>query len=199
MSLFKEVYDDGSIEKADIFSYVYGVLHSPEYKQRFSSDLKKQTPRIPFAKSFWAFSKAGKTLLKLHVDYESVSPYPVVENWQADSRNYYVKKMKHPKKNGVQDLTRIIVNEHLTLSDIPEGAYRYVIKGRSAIEWIIKEYAVQEDSKGKSGIVNDPNTYSDDERYIVDLLNKVITISLETMEVVDRLPPLNELKQTDPA
>lgn len=193
LSLFRNAYNDPSITKADIFDYVYGVLHSPEYRSRFASDLKKQVPRIPLAKDFKAFSNAGKNLLKLHVEYESVEPYPLLEEWKGSERVYTVKKMKHPKRAGEQDLSRIVVNEYLTLSEVPLNAYRYSIKGRSAIEWIIKEYAIQEDTKGKSGIVNDPNTYSDDEKYIVDLLKKVVTISLNTMEIVDSLPPINEI------
>lgn len=192
LELFRNVYDDASIQKEDIFHYVYGVMHSPEYKQRFSNDLKKQTPRIPFAKSFWAFSNAGKTLIKLHVNYEAADPYPLVEKWNDSDHIFSVKKMKHPKKGKEQDLTRIIVNEHLTLEGIPQAAYSYSIKGRSAIEWIIKEYAVQEDTKGKSGIINDPNTYSDDDRYIVDLLKKVVSVSLETLSVIENLPKLEE-------
>lgn len=192
LNVFREVYGDPAITKKDIFDYVYGIMHSPEYRTRFANDLKKQIPRIPLAKSFWAFADAGRTLIKLHVDYESATPYPLIEHWSDNKRDYSVRKMKHPKKGGEKDLSRIIVNEYLTLSDIPTCAYRYTIKGRSAIEWIIKEYAIQDDSKGKSGIINDPNEYCEDKRYIVDLLRKVVTISMDTMSVVDALPAIEE-------
>lgn len=194
LSLFRSAYGTPSISKEDVFNYVYGILHSPEYRTRFASDLKKQIPRVPLAKDFKAFATAGKALLGMHVNYESVDPYPLQEEWKSEERNFTVKKMKHPKRSGEQDLSKIVINEYLTLSEIPLSAYRYTIKGRSAIEWIIKEYAIQEDTKGKSGIVNDPNLYSQDERYIVDLIKKVVTISLNTMEIVDSLPAIKELE-----
>ncbi len=194
LNLFRAAYGIPSISREDVFNYVYGVLHSPEYRSRFASDLKKQIPRIPLASDFKAFATAGKALLNMHVNYESVDSYPLQEEWKGEKRSYKVKKMKHPKRSGEQDLSKIVVNECLTLTEVPLNAYRYSIKGRSAIEWIIKEYAIQEDTKGKSGIVNDPNSYSQDERYIVDLIKKVVTISLDTMEIVDSLPALKEIE-----
>lgn len=193
LKLFREVYADEDITKDDIFDYVYGVLHSPEYKDRFASDLKKQIPRIPLSRNFEAFAKAGKRLLELHCNYENVDPYPLEEIWTGENHSYLVKKMKHPKHGKETNLNKIVYNDCLTLSGIPSRAYMYTIKGRSAIEWIIKEYAVQEDTKGKSGIINDPNHYSDDPAYIVTLLKRVVRISLDTMDIIDCLPPLKEI------
>lgn len=146
LKVFRDSYDDQTITKDEIFDYVYGILHSTEYRSRFSSDLKKQIPRVPLSRSFRTFAKAGAKLLELHTDYEAIDPYPLEETWTGTARDYTVKKMKHPKNGKEIDLTKIVYNDSLTFSGIPNGAYRYTIKGRPAIEWIIKEYAVQDAS-----------------------------------------------------
>lgn len=191
---------DGGIEiiKEDIFYYVYGILHSPEYRQRFEANLKKELPRIPLAEDFRALSIAGRELAKLHLDYENVAPWPVTE--VGDSSNPGpVKKMRWDKKRdpqtgkNVDDHSILIYNDNLTIKDIPEAAQRYVVNGRSPLEWVIDRYQVKTDKA--SGIVNDPNDYSDDPRYIVNLIESLIRVSMETMEIVDSLPPLNEKPQ----
>ncbi len=96
----------------------------------------------------------------------------------------------HPKG---EDVTVLHVAERLTLRDIPLEAYDYVVNGRSAIGWLMDRYQVRTDKA--SGIVNDPNDYSDDPRYIVDLVESVVTVSIETMNVVRFLPPMHERPQ----
>lgn len=132
------------INEEDIFYYIYGILHSPEYKTRFESDLKKMIPRIPFAEDFWAFSKAGRTLTKWHLNYETVDPYPLK---QSDDKlalypkdHYRVQKMYFGKNSKEVDKTTILYNSHITLSGIPLEAYDYVVNGRPALEWIIERY-----------------------------------------------------------
>ncbi|MBQ3525888.1 MAG: DEAD/DEAH box helicase [Akkermansia sp.] len=185
---FRTAYGDPKISKEDIFYYVYGLLHSTEYRTRFENDLKKELPRIPFAKDFRAFSKAGRKLAELHLNYETIEPWPVKEESHG---NFRVTKMRFPKK-GIRHT--IHYNDTCTLSEIPDEAYEYIVNGKSAIEWLMERYAVTTDKD--SGIVNDPNDWCDEQgnpRYIIDLVKRVIRVSIETMEIVKALPALNEL------
>ncbi|MCS7032303.1 MAG: hypothetical protein NZL92_12365, partial [Gloeomargarita sp. SKYG116] len=121
---FQRVYSDATITKEEIFYYVYGILHSPEYKSCFAADLKKMLPRIPYAKDFWAFSKAGRELAKWHVDYETVEPYPLREEQTSDlnpdsTEFYRVEKMRFAKVNKGEDKTTIIYNSNVRLTGIP--------------------------------------------------------------------------------
>ena len=181
--------------KDGIFAYVYGLLHSPDYRTRFAADLKKMLPRIPLPADeamYEAFRDAGEQLAALHLGYETVEPYPLTEDWLRppgdDQTAYRVEKMAFCKKAGETDRTRIAFNSLLTLTGIPEDAYRYQLGSRSAIEWLIDRYQIRTDKA--SGFANDPNTYSDDPRYIIDLLKRIVTVSLETMRIVDGLPSL---------
>lgn len=188
-----------SITKEDIFFYVYGILHSPEYRQRFGNNLKKELPRIPLAKDFVAFMNAGRALADLHLNYETVENWPLMEvgNSKEPGRT---EKMRYPQKikdpetgKRVPDRTVLQVAEKLTLHGIPLRAYEYVVNGKSAIGWLIDRYKVTTDDK--SGIINDPNNYSENPRYIVDLVEKVVTVSMKTLDIVESLPPLEELPQ----
>ncbi len=197
LTVFHEAYGDASITKEDIFFYVYGLLHSPEYRRRFANNLKKELPRIPLAKDFRAFEEAGRKLGELHVNYESVEPWPVEEVGSSETPGR-TEKMAwgkvRDKETGklVKDFTVLKVSDSLTLRGIPERAQEYVVNGKSALGWLVDRYKVTTDKK--SGIVNDPNLYApDNPRYIVDLVESVITVSLETLDIVDSLPPLNEL------
>lgn len=189
------------VGKEDIFYYVYGILHSPEYRTAFASDLKKSLPRLPLVDSaddFWAFSKAGRALAELHLNYETVEPYKgcllvygANTNW-GDGMNYRVEKMRFGKLDSkTPDKTKIHYNQHITVEGIPLEAYDYVVNGKSAIEWIMERYAVAVNKD--SGIRNDPNDWAaehNDEKYILNLLLRIITVSLETMKIVYTLPKL---------
>ncbi|MEK8144273.1 type ISP restriction/modification enzyme [Streptomyces sp. M10(2022)] len=195
LSDYRKTYGDNTISKDDVFYYTYGLIHSPSYRTQFASDLKKSLPRIPKVRDFRGFAAVGRALADLHIGYESVEPYNgIVEqiSGSADtppSELFRVTKMKIPKKGGEADRSTIIYNNRVTLSNIPEEAYRYQLGARSAIEWIIDRYQVKVDKA--SGIVNDPNDWSDDPRYIVELLLRIVTVSLETMKIVDALPRLD--------
>ena len=173
---------------------MYGILHSPEYKTRFAADLKKRLPRIPYAKDFNAFSKAGRDLAQWHLNYETIEPYPVQESTsdfaQEPKEFYRVQKMKFAGKVRESDKTTIIYNSKVTLSEIPLEAYDYIVNGKSAIEWIMERYQVTTDKN--SGITNNPNDWSEDSRYIVDLVKRIVRVSIETMKIVDKLPALKE-------
>ena len=170
-----------------LFDYVYGLLHSPEYTNRFAAELGKMIPRIPMAEDFWAFASAGAALADWHLGYESVEPWPLdgLPDESADPKHLRVEKMRFATK---ADRGSIVVNRHVTLSGIPQDAHRYQVNGRSAVEWILDRYQVKTDPA--SGIVNDPNTWSKDPRYIVDLLARIVAVSLESVAIVERLPPL---------
>lgn len=184
----REKYRTNAITKEDIFYYVYGFLHSEEYRKQFAADLKKMLPRLPLVENavdFKAFSEAGRKLADLHLNYEKrPKPEQVIVERNAD--DYIVEKMKFKSK---QDKSVIIYNNHITIKNIPLEAYDYVVNGRSAIEWIMERYQVKIDKA--SQIKNDPNDWAkehNDPTYILDLLLSVITVSLETMKIVKGLP-----------
>ena len=196
LARFREHYKDESITKWDIFYYVYGILHHPGYRSRYAIDLKRQLPRIPFARRFRAFSQAGKTLAGLHLDYETSERYEL--DWQAAQKpiSYRVDKMlpqnKRKSKVGYTVYDRLKVNGSLTLRGIPERAFAYRLGNRSALDWIVDQYRVKTDKR--SGIVHNPNGYSDDERYIVQLVERVVGVSLRTVEIVDELAKIPVLE-----
>ncbi|WP_324282637.1 type ISP restriction/modification enzyme [Cyanobacterium aponinum UTEX 3221] len=190
---FQKIYKNKTITKEDIFYYVYGVLHSSEYKERFASDLKKMLPRIPYCEDFWAFSKAGKDLAYWHLNYEEIEPYPVEEIKKElflEDKDYQVEKMVFAKNKKEVDKTTIIYNSKITLSQIPLETYEYIVNGKSALEWVMERYKITKDKN--SGIVNNPNDWSDNPRYIIDLVKRIVRVSLESVKIVKGLPPLKE-------
>lgn len=183
-----------SVTKEDIFYYVYGFLHSPHYRERFAADLKKMLPRLPLPetpKDFWAFSKAGRSLAKLHLEYDQFELAPTADALGvvvqgADSGHFRVEKMRFPSKD---DKSRILYNSQITIEHIPPTAYEYVVNGKSAIEWVMERYAIK--THPESGIRNDPNDWATEvgnPRYILDLLLSVIRLSVETVTIVKGLP-----------
>jgi predicted helicase len=178
-----------NISKEDIFYYVYGFLHSPEYREKFANDLKKMLPRLPLVedvKEFWKFSKAGRVLANLHINYETVSAYNAVKVTGADSNFYTVEKMRFPKKDQKET---ILYNSKITIENIPAKAYEYVVNGKSAIEWIIERYQITKHKE--SNITNNPNDWADEvgnPRYILDLLLSIINVSVQTVDIVNGLP-----------
>ena len=184
LTQFRTHYADDTITKWDIFHYNYGLLHHPEYREKYEANLKRDLPHIPFAKDFWGFSKAGAHLADLHVNYESQPEYDKLKFIQNPDTplDWRVEKMKLSK-----DKTQIVYNNFLVLDGIPPKVFDYRLGTRSALEWVIDQYRVKTDKR--SGIVNDPNR-PDDPQYIVKLLGKVITVSLETVDIIDNLPEL---------
>jgi len=178
-----------TVSKEDIFYYVYGFLHSPEYRELFANDLKKMLPRLPLVedvRDFWKLSKAGKTLADLHINYESVSAYEGVKVIGVDIKFYTVEKMRFPKKD---QKDTIIFNSKIIIENIPAKAYEYIVNGKSAIEWIMERYAVT--THKESGIKNDPNDWAieaGNPRYILDLLLSIINVSVQTVDIVNSLP-----------
>lgn len=179
---FQAHYKTKKITKWDIFHYVYGLLHHPGYRAKFADNLKRDLPRIPFAPEFQAVAIAGKRLADLHLNYEAAKEYPLKKVVTPDMPLSYVvcDKMRLSK-----DKTELRVNESLTLTAIPPEAFEYRLGNRSALEWVIDQYRVTEDSR--SGIVSDPNR-EDDPQYIVRLVGQVVRVSVETVKLVKGLP-----------
>ena len=202
---FQAAYPGEEIRKEDLFYYVYGLLHSPDYRARYKNNLAKALPRIPAVKTaadFWAFSKAGRALGDVHVNFEHVKPYMVtfkegdhalIHEAQNNPQKFYrVKKMKFAAKGKEKDRSSVIYNEHITLQNIPLEAYDYVVNGKPALEWVMERQVVKTDKD--SGIVNDANDYAIETigypRYPLDLFRRVITVSMETQRIVAHLPEL---------
>ena len=193
----------GEVTSDDVFYYVYGLLHSTDYREAFAADLKKMLPRIPKvpgAEDFRAFVAAGRQLAELHVGYESVAPYPLTVTGDqpagpgsADRYGWFrVEKMGWGGNGKAKDRSAIVYNPRITVSGIPDEAHEYLLGSRSGIEWVMERYQVKTDKA--SGIVNDPNDWSrevGDPRYILDLIARVVTVSVETVQIVRSLPSID--------
>lgn len=200
---FRTAYPGEPISKDDLFYYVYGLLHSEDYRARFADNLSKQLPRIPAVKQavdFWTFVGAGRKLAELHCGYEQVEPYPItiaqgdlrLANISDPQSFYRVEQMKFGGKRPKLDKSTVIYNASITMTGIPLEAYDYVVNGKSALEWVMERQCIKVDRP--SGIVNDANSYAvetvGDPAYPLLLFQRVITVSLETMKIVRSLPKL---------
>jgi len=202
---FRTAYPGEAISKEDVFYYVYGLLHAPDYAARYADNLLKELPRIPRVRgieAFRAFADAGRRLGDLHVGYETVEPWSVTYR-QGDPRTWVVKdperfyrvtKWAFGKDGKARNRSTVIYNADITMIDVPLEAYDYVVNGKPALEWVMERQSVRTDKD--SGIVNDPNRYAietmGDPAYPLKLFQRVITVSIETMRIVRALPPLGE-------
>ena len=190
LEAFQTYYGEKSISKWDIFYYNYGILHHPDYRCKYQEDLKRSLPRILIAQDFWTFATAGKQLADLHINYESVPEYAGLTLKETPDMplNWRVEKMTLSK-----DKTQIRYNDFLIIEGIPPEVHDYKLGKRSALEWIVDQYKLKEDKDTKkykgSYIVRDPNS-EEEPQYIVDLIARVITVSLETINIIKNLPPL---------
>ena len=204
---FQAAYLGKPITEDDLFYYIYGILHSEDYRTRYANNLMKELPRIPRVatyEQFMAFVEAGQELARLHVHFEDVAPYAGVkfEYTKVGQPSYRVTQMKWGKikgktGNAAKDKTTLIYNDWITVKNIPLEAQEYVVNKKSALDWVVERACVSIDKA--SGIVNDFNDYAAEmgsERYPLDLFLKVITVSLETMKIVKALPKL-EIHQLD--
>ncbi len=190
---FRNHYSDNSITKDDIFDYVYGLLHAPSYREQFANDLSKMLPRIPFAPEFRTFAKAGNRLAELHLNYETGERYPdlTVEPrtpslfWEEKPAHFLLgaRAMRFTDK---EMKTTLIINEHVQLSGIPEEAHRYVVNGRTPLEWFIDRYKTQKDKE--SGIVNDPNGWFEHPRDLITAIERIVYVSVESAKMIESLP-----------
>ncbi|CAA9889652.1 conserved hypothetical protein [Candidatus Methylobacter favarea] len=196
---FQATYPNETISKEDLFYYIYGLLHSEDYKARYADNLSKELPRIPCVKTatdFRAFSQAGRDLAKLHIDYEKQLMHPVKLDCGSKAfaslnpADFYITKMKFASKT---DKSTVTYNHAITIKNIPLEAYEYVVNGKPALEWVMERQGVS--THKDSGIVNDANDWAletmKNPRYPLELFQRVITVSLETMKIVKALPVLD--------
>ena len=199
LAAFRQRYGSDEITEDDLFHYCYGVLHHEGYRTKYANDLAKEPARVPMAATladFNAFAVAGRELADLHVNYESVEPYPLQEDrdimWDDSAPDAYrVRKMAYAGTRPNLDRSRIVYNEGVTLSGVPDAAHEYRLGSRSALDWLIDRYQIKTDKD--SGIRNDPNDWAaerGDPRYILDLVKRVAAISVRTVEIVRALPSL---------
>lgn len=191
-------YGEG-LTREHVFYYVYGLLHSPDYREKYENDLRKMLARVPLVKErsdFQAFSDAGRRLAALHLHYETVEPWPLVEEVKgtvADAEAFRITKMRFAKgPGGKDDRSTLLVNEQVTLREIPLRAYDYVVNGKSPVEWAMERYQATQDKA--SGIVNDPNAWATehgDSRYIIGVIKRLVRVSVETLDIMDSLPRLS--------
>ena len=190
---FQEHYGDNAITKDDIFDYVYGILHAPSYREQFANDLSKMIPRIPYAPDFRAFAEVGKALADLHLNYETcqqspdlnVEPITPSLLWEEKPEHFRLGKraMRFADK---KERTTLIINEHVCVSGIPEEAHRYVVNGRTPLEWFIDRYKITQDKN--SGIVNDPNGWFENPRDLITAIARIVYVSVESTKIIDGLP-----------
>jgi predicted helicase len=191
------------LNKEDIFYYVYGVLHSPVYRERYAANLAKELPRIPLTNYFEEFANAGRQLAHLHLHYEELDPWPTVSAGILPGTDPgRVQKIRWAKRKDpetgkrVNDYSKLVYNQNVTITGIPVEAQGYVVNGRSPLDWVIDRYQVKTDPK--SGITNDPNEYSDDPCYIIDLIVRLVRVSMETQQIVAALPTnIDEIPHPD--
>jgi predicted helicase len=201
---FANAYPAEKFSKEDIFYYIYGLLHSEEYRELYADNLSKELPRIPCVKKpsdFWTFVEAGRKLGDLHVGFEGIDPFPATYRQGSlslatikDPESFYrVEKMKFGGKRPNVDKSTVVYNSNITMTGIPVEAYDYVVNGKPALEWVMERQCIKTDKD--SGIVNDANRYAietvGDPAYPLKLFQRIITVSLETMKIVRSLPKLD--------
>ncbi len=195
LKAFQKHYRTDKITKDDIFYYVYGILHAPSYREQFANDLSKMLPRIPYAPDFTAFADAGYKLAELHLNYETCKKYPLAVAYpnmsppptdleNADPNLFLL--TEKAMRFGDIERRSLLINEHIRLTSIPEDAHRYIVNGRSPLEWFVDRYYIKTDKD--SGIVNDPNGWFADPRDIVSAIRRIVYVSVESARLVDALP-----------
>ena len=188
-----EHYRDNTITKDNIFNYVYGILHAPNYKDQFANDLSKLLPHIPYAPDFHAFSEVGKALSELHLNYETCERYPYLEVepvkpsllWEEKPEHFLLgtRAMRFAEKNTKNTL---IINEHICLTGIPDDAHHYLVDGRTPLEWFINRYKIKQDKN--SGIINDPNGWFENPRDLITARERIVYVSVESTKIIESLP-----------
>ena len=193
LNAFRNHYRDDSITKDDIFDYVYGILHAPSYQDPFGNDLSKMIPRVPFAPDFLAFAEAGAVLADLHLNYDTCEQYPDLKVepitpsllWEEKPEHFRLgtRAMRFADRDTKTTLT---INEHVCLSGIPEEAHRYVVNGRTPLEWFIDRYKIKKDTH--SGIINDPNGWFENPRDLIPAIERIVYVSVESTKIIEGLP-----------
>ena len=194
LQAFRKHYKDNTITKDDIFDYVYGILHAPNYREEFANDLSKMIPRIPYVPDFRSFAEAGKALAALHLNYETCERYPDlrVESrtqdmfWEERPEHFLLgtRAMRFADKNTKDTL---IINEHVQLTGIPEDAHRYVVNGKTPLEWFMNRYVIKLPKKN-NGILNDANGWFENPCDLVTAIERIVYVSVESTRIIESLP-----------
>lgn len=179
---FRDHYSDCKITKVTIFQYVYAILHHPLFRERFAQNLQKDIPRIPMARDFWQCAVIGEKLIGLHLGYENVKEFGL--EWLENPKEPLSYRVTGRMRLN-EGLGTIEVNSSLTLAKIPREAFDYVLGTRSALGWIVDQYRYEEDEQGN--VTADPNDPKN-EQHIVQLIERVTTVSLETLDLIGQLP-----------
>ena len=189
LNAFRKHYHDDTITNDAIFDYVYGVLHAPGYRQEFANDLSKMLPRIPFAPDFHAYAKAGGALAELHLGYETCEQYPLTllfaHDGEPEPRHFRLTE-KAMRFVDEEERTTLRINDHVSLSGIPEEAHRYVVNGRTPLDWYRDRYKIKRDKD--SGIFNDPNGWFADPRDLIAAIKRIVHVSVESTRIIEGLP-----------
>lgn len=194
LHVFQKHYKDKAITKDVIFDYIYGILHAPYYREQFASDLLKEIPRIPFAPDFQVFAEVGKALAELHLDYETCQRFPNLSIeprkqdlfWEENPEHFLLdKRGMYFKDKNKKDV--LIINEHVQLEGIPEEAHRYIVNGKTPLEWFINRYKVIPPEKN-SGILNDANCWFENPRDLITAIERIIYVSVESTKIIENLP-----------
>ena len=190
--MFRTHYNDNTITKDEIFDYIYGILHAPSYRERFSSNLTKEMPRIPMAVDFYAFAKAGTKLAELHLGYETCKEYPLetVPLYDGDLKPEHFRIGARAMRYADEGKTILNINDHIQLKGIPAEAHRYKVSGRTPMEWFIDRYKVTKDKE--TGILKDPNGWFNDPEDLIKAFQRIVHVSVETARIIGGLPePFN--------
>ena len=185
---FRVRYNDNTITKDAIFDYIYGVLHAPNYRERFANDLSKEMPRVPFVPDFHSFVKAGRALAELHLGYETCAEHPleVIPSQPGELERKHFRLGARAMRFDDEEKITLRINDHVSLRGIPASAHKYQVNGRTPLEWFIDRYRIVQDKQ--SGIVNDPNGWFDDPRDLVNAIRRIVYLSVETTRIVEGLP-----------
>lgn len=188
LRVFFDRYRDDTITKDAIFNYVYGILHSPSYREEFANDLLKAIPRIPFAPDFYAFAQAGKALAELHLRYETCERYSLEVEYsrEGEPEAKHFRLTDKAMRFANHEKRTLVINEHVRLYGIPEAAHGYVVNDRTPLEWFIDRYRIKRDKK--SGIVNDPNGWFEHPQDLVTAIERIVYLSVESTRIIEGLP-----------
>ena len=187
---FRQQYSALHITKDDIWSYIYGLLHAPDYREKYRADLSKALPRIPFAPDFGAFRDAGEQLAALHLGYETCPEHELHVEVGPGPNPYQLdyQAMKWGGTSKEPDRSVLHVTPSVTLSGIPDEAHEYVVNGRTPLEWAVDRLQISQHNESK--IVNDPNAwFAENPAELVAHLKRLVHVSVETTRIVDGLPP----------
>jgi len=203
---FTTHYGDVSIMKEDIFHYTYAVLHNPTYRSKYELNLKREFPRLPFYEDFRQWAAWGKKLMELHINYETVEPYPLeVITTETKAEHKRQKEMftiaeepqalftrqpkVRPKLRADKPAGIIEIDELTFLKGVPPEAWEYKLGNRSALEWVLDQY--KEKKPSDPTIAEKFNTYrfADYKEHVMDLLRRVCRVSVETVGIINEMMP----------